>query len=74
MALLIVAMAAPRLGVAGDAVETGYASLVRRVAPSVVTVMVEEQNVGAGQRVGEMNVLHDGAFGGVAIRRTRQRR
>ncbi len=53
MALLIVAMAAPRLGVAGDAVETGYASLVRRVAPSVVTVMVEEQNVGAGQRAAE---------------------
>ena len=28
----------------------GYAPLVRRVAPSVVTVMVEEQSVGAGQR------------------------
>ncbi len=53
LAFLIVAMAAARLGVAGDAVETGYASLVRRVAPSVVTVMVEEQSVGAGQRAAE---------------------
>jgi serine protease Do len=38
---------------AGDAVKTGYAELVRRVAPSVVTVMVEEQLVGAGQRAAE---------------------
>jgi serine protease Do len=33
-----------------DAVATGYAPLVRRVGPSVVTVMVEEQSVGAGER------------------------
>ena len=38
---------------ASDAVPTGYAALVRRVAPSVVTVMVEEQSVGAGQRAAE---------------------
>jgi serine protease Do len=38
---------------AGDAVQTGYAELVRRVAPSVVTVMVQEQGVGAGQRAAE---------------------
>jgi len=31
----------------------GYAALVRRVAPSVVTVMVEEQTVGAGQRAAQ---------------------
>jgi serine protease Do len=35
---------------AGEAVPGGYAALVKRVAPSVVTVMVEEQTVGAGQR------------------------
>ncbi|HXC10186.1 MAG TPA: trypsin-like peptidase domain-containing protein [Steroidobacteraceae bacterium] len=29
---------------------TGYAALVRRVAPSVVTVLVEEAPIGAGQR------------------------
>jgi serine protease Do len=38
---------------ASDAVPAGYASLVRRVAPSVVTVMVEEQSVGAGQLAAE---------------------
>src|ERR1700691_2023599 len=35
---------------AGDAMPTGYAPLVREVAPSVVTVIVEEQRVGAGAR------------------------
>jgi serine protease Do len=40
-------------GAASDGVPAGYASLVRRVAPSVVTVMVEEQSVGAGQRAAE---------------------
>src|SRR5258708_39441998 len=29
---------------------SGYASLVRRVSPSVVTILVEEAPVGAGQR------------------------
>jgi len=38
---------------AGDAVTGGYAGLVRQVAPSVVTVMVEEKSVGAGQRAAE---------------------
>jgi serine protease Do len=33
--------------------QTGYASLVRRVAPSVVTVMVEEKRVSAGQLAAE---------------------
>src|ERR1700728_3059370 len=35
---------------AGDGVPTGYASLVKQVAPSVVTVIVEERSVGAGER------------------------
>jgi serine protease Do len=35
---------------ANDAMPSGYAALVRQVAPSVVTVMVEEQSVGAGAR------------------------
>jgi len=38
---------------AGDAVLAGYAPLVRDVAPSVVTVMVQEQSEGAGQRAAE---------------------
>jgi serine protease Do len=35
---------------AGDAMPSGYAPLVRRLAPSVVTVIVEEQSVSAGAR------------------------
>ena len=40
----------PRLCAAAPAAPGGYAALVQRVAPSVVTVMVEEQSVGAGTR------------------------
>ena len=50
---LIPALAAlfqPITGAAGDAVPGGYAALVRRVAPSVVTVIVEERSIGAGDR------------------------
>jgi serine protease Do len=38
---------------AGDNVPSGYAALVRRVGPSVVTVIVEEQRIGAGARAAE---------------------
>jgi serine protease Do len=51
--LLVVALLESPASVAGDAVQTGYAALVGRVAPSVVTVMVEEQRIGAGQRAAE---------------------
>lgn len=47
---LTVFLAAPLTSLASDALQVGYAPLVRRVAPSVVTVMVEEQRVGAGER------------------------
>jgi serine protease Do len=53
MTLLVVASLPLPVSHASDAVPAGYASLVRRVAPSVVTVMVEEQSVGAGQRAAE---------------------
>ncbi|MEA3149450.1 MAG: serine protease Do [Gammaproteobacteria bacterium] len=53
MTLLVVVSLPFHVGHASDAVPAGYASLVRRVAPSVVTVMVEEQSVGAGQRAAE---------------------
>ena len=33
--------------------QSGYAQLVRRVSPSVVTVLVEEQSQGAGQRAAD---------------------
>jgi serine protease Do len=48
--LLASSLSLPVVALAGDVVEAGYATLVRRVAPSVVTVMVEEQRVSAGQR------------------------
>jgi serine protease Do len=38
---------------AGSAEQPGYAQLVRQVAPSVVTVLVEEQAPGAGQRAAD---------------------
>lgn len=38
---------------AGSRAQSGYAELVRRVAPSVVTVLVEEQGQGAGQRAAD---------------------
>jgi len=38
---------------ATDAAPAGYARLVRQAGPSVVTVMVEEQTVSAGQRAAE---------------------
>ncbi|MGA2188705.1 MAG: trypsin-like peptidase domain-containing protein [Steroidobacteraceae bacterium] len=57
LALALIAMLAatltPIAGRAADAAPAGYAALVRRVAPSVVTVMVEEQGVSAGQRAAE---------------------
>jgi serine protease Do len=51
--MLLVALVRPPYCAADGAVQTGYASLVRRVAPSVVTVMVEEKRVSAGQRAAE---------------------
>src|ERR1700690_3725195 len=47
----------------------GYASLVRRVAPSVVTIMVEEKQVSAGQRAAELASAENGNDIGALIRR-----
>jgi serine protease Do len=41
------------LSCAAEAADHGYAELVRQVTPSVVTVLVEEQREGAGQRAVE---------------------
>jgi serine protease Do len=53
---------------AADPVE-GYAVLVRKVAPSVVTVIVEEKRVGAGQRAAEHASAESGNDAGAIIRR-----
>jgi serine protease Do len=46
---ILVAFFQPLACAAGDAVPSGYATLVRQVAPSVVTVIVEERSIGAGE-------------------------
>jgi serine protease Do len=50
---LTVFLAQPLLAAPGSSVPSGYASLVRSVAPSVVTVIVEQQQISAGQRAAE---------------------
>jgi serine protease Do len=52
-ALLAIALACPLTCAAIDAAPSGYAALVRQVAPSVVTVLVEEVRVSAGQHAAE---------------------
>jgi serine protease Do len=47
----------------------GYASLVRRTAPSVVTVLVEEKQVSAGQRAAELASAENSIDLGALIRR-----
>jgi len=66
---LLLACLLPCPSFAGDAVPLGYAALVREVAPSVVTVMVEEQTVGAGQRAAERANADSSYDAGALIRR-----
>jgi serine protease Do len=49
----LVALFLPFACMAADSVPAGYAPLVRRVGPSVVTVIVEERGVSAGVRAAE---------------------
>jgi hypothetical protein len=50
---VLVALAASSTFAAGGGEPSGYAALVRRAAPSVVTVLVEELSVGAGKRAAD---------------------
>jgi serine protease Do len=50
----LIALVIPLAALAGSGGTEGYAALVRRVAPSVVTVLVEEKRVSAGQRAAEL--------------------
>jgi serine protease Do len=47
---VLVALLHPFTCSASDAIPSGYAPLVRQAAPSVVTVIVEELRIGAGER------------------------
>lgn len=51
--MFLLALAGPWAVTPGFAAPSGYAQLVRRVAPSVVTVLVEEERIGAGDRAAE---------------------
>jgi len=48
--VIVVALVTPLTSHAADAERAGYAALVRKVAPGVVTVLVEEKGKGAGQQ------------------------
>jgi serine protease Do len=52
-----------------SAAPLGYSALVRRVAPSVVTVLVAEEGTGAGQRAAQRAQASDTDAVGVIIRR-----
>jgi serine protease Do len=48
--------------------QSGYADLVRRVSPSVVTVLVEERALGAGQRAADRALAGAGTDSDAAMR------
>jgi serine protease Do len=51
--LVLLALTGPLFSASCSAQPSGYAGLVRRVAPSVVTVLVEEESIGAADRAAE---------------------
>ncbi|MGA2779188.1 MAG: trypsin-like peptidase domain-containing protein [Steroidobacteraceae bacterium] len=51
--LFAVALVGCWAGAAGAAAPSGYAALVRRIAPSVVTVLVVEEHIGAAERAAQ---------------------
>jgi serine protease Do len=68
--VLALALFQPFTCAASDTLPAGYAPLVRQAAPSVVTVLVEEQAVGAGQRAAEQATADNGSDAiGTLIRR-----
>ena len=65
----VLVLALPVATAAAGGSTEGYAALVRQVAPSVVTVMVEEKRVSAGQRAAELATSASPNDVGVVIRR-----
>ena len=65
----LIALVMPLAALAGGGGTEGYAALVRRVAPSVVTVLVEEKRVSAGQRAAELASAENANDVGAVIRR-----
>jgi len=67
---VLAALFQPFACAASDAMPSGYAPLVRTAAPSVVTVIVEEQRIGAGERAAARAAADTGADAiGIIIRR-----
>jgi serine protease Do len=67
---VLVALFQPFTCAASDAMPSGYAALVRTAGPSVVTVIVEEQRIGAGERAAARAAADTGADAiGIIIRR-----
>ncbi len=65
----MLALIMPLAALAGSGGTEGYAALIRRVAPSVVTVLVEEKRVSAGQRAAELASADNANDVGAVIRR-----
>jgi serine protease Do len=51
--LISIVLLGPMIGTVSCAAPSGYAALVRRVAPSVVTVLVEEEGISAADRAAQ---------------------
>ena len=67
---VLAALFLPFAGRASDAVPSGYAPLVRQAAPSVVTVIVEEQRIGAAEHAAARATAESGEDAvGTIIRR-----
>ncbi len=64
----VLALLLPLACDAASSSTAGYAALVRKAAPSVVTVMVEEKRVNAGQRAAELATSVNSNEVGVIIR------
>jgi serine protease Do len=74
LAVVVVALlVAVLIHAATSTAQSGYAALVRRVAPSVVTVLVEEQGVGAGQRAADRAVANADYDANAAMREIMRR-
>jgi len=72
-AVVVASLAALLVHSAKSTAQSGYAALVRRVAPSVVTVLVQEQAQGAGQRAADRAVANSGYDADAAVREMMRR-
>src|SRR5579862_2600455 len=72
-AVVIASLVALLVHSAKSTAQSGYAALVRRVAPSVVTVLVQEQGQGAGQRAADRALANSDYDADAAVREMMRR-